>query len=105
VVTLTAGPPGTVVAGFGNGIFGLWSLTTGSALVHRRLHGPVRWLLPRLGRLHAATTLGQHATLDLQVFTRPRCALLREIWKQVAVTWQAGHPTRRPPPPGHPCAR
>lgn len=78
-MSLIPGPPGTLVAGFGNGVFGLWSLANGINLKHRRMHGSVVHLVFSQGILVAAIELGQHATLDLSVFHVPYCELLRRI--------------------------
>ena len=105
VVSLIPGPPGTLVAGFGNGVFGLWSLANGIRLEQRRIHGSVVHLVIRRGLLVAASELGQHATLDLGVFHLPYCELLQQVWRHVGVIWEKGLPRRRRPDPRHRCAR
>ncbi len=105
VVSLLAGPPGTLVAGFGNGAYGLWSLANGIGLDQRHMHGSVAHLLYREGRLTAASELGQHATLDLGVFHLPYCELLRRVWRRVDIIWHKGLPRKRRPDTHHRCAR
>ena len=99
------GPRKTLIAGFANGVFGLWSLANGIRLEHRRIHGSVVHLVYRRPTLVAASELGQHATLDLSVFHRPYCELLRQVWQRVGVVWDKGLPRRRSPNPNHRCAR
>jgi hypothetical protein len=103
-MALALGPSGTLLAGFADGTVGIWNLDNGSRLHHARLHGAVRQLRVRRGTLLAATELGQHLTLDLGVFQRPYCEVLRQLWRQVPVVWEAGLPVLRPPPRQHPCA-
>jgi len=105
VVRLLAGPAGSLAVSFANGSFGIWSLETGSRLYQVRLHGPVVHVLLRGSQLFIASELGQHAMLDLSVFERDHCDLMREVWDAVPVVWEDGHPVLRPPPRDHPCAR
>jgi hypothetical protein len=98
------GPPGTVIAGFANGLLGLWNLDNGARLYATRLHGPIRHLLRDGPALIAATELGDHRRLDLGVFDIDHCALLRAVWRAVPVAWENGLLVRRPPPADHPCA-
>jgi hypothetical protein len=105
VVRIVPGPVGTLIAGFGNGFYGLWSLNNGTLLEHGRLHGPVVHLLPQGRKLYAASELGQYEVMDLGVFHVPYCDLLRQVWTKVPVVWPAGLPVRRPVPAGHRCAR
>jgi hypothetical protein len=104
VVSLVPGPPGTLVAGFGNGVFGLWSLANGIGLEHRRMHGSVVHLVFSKEFLVAASELGQHETLDLSVFHLPYCELLRSVWRRVEIVWHKGLPQRQRPDPHHRCA-
>jgi len=103
VVRLLPGPRQTLIAGFASGVLGVWDLANGSRLHHDRLHGALTHLLLTGDHLLAATDLGQHRTLDLSVFTRPRCEVLRQIWSRVEVVWEGGQPVRRAPDPPHPC--
>jgi hypothetical protein len=103
VTRLVAGPMDTLIAGFADGEIGLWSLRDGSRLDHFQLHGPVTHLALHDSGLLAATDLGDHALIDLGVFHRSRCELMREVWDRVAVEWEDGQPIARPPPADHEC--
>ena len=104
VVRIVEGPMGTVIAGFANGLLGIWSLETGARLADARLHGPVVHLRLEQGRIYAATELGDHLVWDLGIFHRDYCALLREVWQGVPVVWESGLPVVRERPPRHRCA-
>ncbi len=103
VTLLRPGPRGTLLAGYANGQYGLWSWPGGNLLLSRRLHGPVTAALRSGPVLHVATSLGQHDSLDLAVFERPHCQQMRQIWRQVPVGWSQGRPVRRTAPPKHHC--
>jgi hypothetical protein len=105
VVRIVAGPEDTVIAGFGNGLFGLWSLTNGKRLEHGWLRGPVSHLMIKGRKLYVASDLGQHRVLDLGVFHTEYCDLMRQVWRKVPVVWEAGLPVLRTPPKDHRCAR
>jgi len=104
VVRLVPGPEGTLLAGFADGTFGVWSLDNGRALHRAKLHGPVVHLLIEGEMVHAATELGDHLTLDLDAFHRDYCALLADVWADVPVAWRDGRPLATPRPADHPCA-
>jgi hypothetical protein len=103
VVGLLAGPMSTLVVGYANGLLGIWNLANGSRLYAARLHGPVRHLRRVGGRLYAATELGDHLVVDLRVFDRSYCDLLREVWSRVAVVWRGGLPSMQSRPALHRC--
>jgi hypothetical protein len=103
VVELVAGPAGTLIAGFANGVVGLWDVRTGFQIEQVQLHGAAIHLVVRDGVLHAATDLGDHAVLDLSVLEQPRCDLLRRIWDEVPVLWEGGTPIPTPPPREQEC--
>ena len=103
VQRLAPGPMGTLIAGYANGLVGLWSLRNGKRLEHGQLHGPVVHLLLRKGKLYAASELGQHLTMDLAIFHADYCDLLRSIWREVPVVWEGGLPLERPAPDDHTC--
>ena len=105
VERMLEGPLSTLVVGFANGLWGIWSLQTGACLYHSRLHGAIRHLLLDGTRLYVASDLGQHATLDLAVLRMPYCDLLRAVWSEVPVIWEGGLPVRRAPPDDHRCRR
>ena len=97
------GPPGTLIAGYSNGFLGIWQLDNGALLYSTRLHGPVVHLLLKGGRLYAATQLGDHLLLEVGVFQKSYCALMREVWSGLPVVWNGGVQRARPPA-GHRCA-
>jgi hypothetical protein len=103
VVGIVPGPAGTLIAGFANGVLGLWRLENGLQLEHARLHGPVIHLVRQGPRLHAASELGQHLSWDLGVFDLGYCDLLDQIWRQAPIVWEGGLPVVRPPPEDHRC--
>jgi len=103
VVRMLEGPMGTLIVGFASGMMGIWQLDSGALLDQRHLHGPVEHLLLRDGRLHAATELGSHLTLDLAVLFQERCDLLRSVWQHVPVLWNDGLPVPATPPEDHEC--
>jgi WD40 repeat protein len=105
VVRLLAGPRATLVAGFANGIVGIWRADGGVRLYHSWLHGPVAHLLLQSGKLYAATELGDHVVWDLSLLEMPYCDVLRQVWKSVPVLWEGGSPVLRPPPSDHGCSR
>lgn len=105
VVRLMEGPTRTLVAGFANGTVGIWSTVNGAKLETRRLHGPVRFIARKGNRLHVATELGDHAAMDLGVYLRDYCELLREVWAQAPASWEGGRAQLRAPPGQHACAR
>jgi len=105
VVRMISGPGGTLIAGYANGLLGIWDHDTGTLLNQIRLHGPVVHLLLKADELYAATELGQHAVWDLSVFHIDYCQLLREVWNAVPVVWSHSRAVLRQPPPDHSCAR
>ncbi len=104
-VRMLAGPRGTIIIGYANGMVGLWDLSSGARLGHARLHGPVVHLLLEGTQLFAATELGTHLVWDLSALYRDYCQLLNEIWRRVPVVWQDAKPLLQKPPKAHRCAR
>jgi WD40 repeat protein/serine/threonine protein kinase len=104
VVRMLEGPLGTLIVGYANGFLGIWNLQNGALLSDLRLHGPVVHLLLKKNRLYVATELGHHHVLDLDLFFRPYCAVLQEVWGKVPTVWEGGLPVLRTPPAGHACA-
>ncbi|MFH0901974.1 MAG: protein kinase [Pseudomonadota bacterium] len=105
VVSLREGPAGTLVAGYANGVVGMWSLKNGTLLDQAKLHGPVIHMLFSDGKFYAATELGDSLVLDVSVFHAKYCDLLRQVWDRVPVVWEEGLPVVRPAPHRHSCAR
>jgi hypothetical protein len=103
VVHVAPGPAGTLLAGFSDGSFGLWSLDHGHRLYRGRLHGAARHGVFSGDHLVVASDLGQHARVRLRVFHEDYCALLRRVWRAVPAVWVDGRPRRRPPPSDHRC--
>lgn len=97
VTGLLAGPEGTLVVGFADGTVGLWSLENGYRLHVVNLHGPVVHLARIGDALVAVSELGDRHTLDLRVFDRDYCQLLREVWAEVPVVWEGGAAVERAP--------
>jgi WD40 repeat protein len=105
VLRMVPGPGGTLVAGYSDGLVGLWLLQSGLRLDHARLHGAVTHLLLHGRTLHAATELGGRLRWELDHLEGDRCALLREVWRRVPTAWRDGRPLVLPPPDDHPCRR
>jgi WD40 repeat protein len=103
VQLMRLGPKDTLVAGFANGMVGIWDLETRRLLDQVRLHGSVSHLLIEEDKLYAATSIGNHAVVDLKVLVVDRCTLLREVWRKVPMVWEGGKPVPRKPPDNHPC--
>jgi hypothetical protein len=104
-VRLLEGPASTLIAGFGNGMVGLWSIEDGTVQETIKLHGPIRHIARRRDRLLVATELGDHATIDLGDYTESYCDLLRRVWAQVPVGIEAGQIQLQAPLRAHRCAR
>jgi len=105
VTSLRTGPMDTLVAGFGNGTLGLWSLRDGARLHTEKLHGAVTHLRIDGPTLHAATELGDAQIVDLRTFERPYCDVVEDVWSSVPVVWRDGGPVVSDPAPDHPCKR
>jgi len=104
VTRIIPGPMGTLIAGYGNGFVGMWSMRDGKLLADGHIHGPIEHLLLEDHGLYAASSLGQHLVWDLSTFYVERCTLLREVWQRVPVVWQEGRAVAATPPANHPCA-
>jgi WD40 repeat protein len=90
VERIVAGPDGTFAVGYGNGMIGLWNLEDGSRLSADQLHGRVVHLDMEGGNLYVATDLGDFLVLNLQVFYRDYCDLVREVWADIPIVWSQG---------------
>jgi WD40 repeat protein len=88
VTVLAAGPAGTLVAGFANGSFGVWSTGSGERLERGAVHGAVRHLVLQNGVLLVASEVGATATLDLSALTEDYCVLLEQVWSRVPILWR-----------------
>jgi hypothetical protein len=105
VTRLAAGPSGTLVAGFADGRFGVWSTSSGARLAQGGIHGPVRHLALRDEMLVVAGEVGSLASVDLRLLVIDYCDLLREVWSQVPVAWSGQGALLRAPDPTHRCWR
>ncbi len=103
VVRLVHGPGNTLIAGFADGAVGLFSLEDGSALAEFKLHGPAVHILERQQTLYVATALGDHEVIDLSIFARDYCSVLKDVWEHIPVAWEQGEAVIDPPPPDHAC--
>ncbi len=104
-VQIVAGPPHMVLASFADGTIAGWDSTTGRLLERSWLHGATTHLRMDGHRLLALTELGSHGAWDLEVYYQPYCDLLREVWRDVGVGWEAGGAVRRSPDPAHGCQK
>jgi hypothetical protein len=104
-VRLLAGPLGTLIVGYANGVVGLWHLADGTRLAHSRLHGPVVHLVLEGHQLYAASELGGSLVWGLDAFYLEPCELLRRVWQRVPVLWRAGRAEPAPVPRDHRCYR
>ncbi|MFH0900491.1 MAG: hypothetical protein V2A73_07670 [Pseudomonadota bacterium] len=105
MMRLHAGPPGTLIAGFANGMLGLWNIQNGTLLDSARLHGSIAHLLVFEDSLYAATELGSYVVMRLGIFSQDYCELLGDIWNNVPVVWENGLPVALTPPFNHRCRR
>ena len=100
---LALGAMDTLIAGYANGVVGIWNLRTGRRLHHARLHGPVILLQLKGDTLQAATELGGRLSWDLKHLSMRYCQVLHQVWQKVPVVWEAGRPVLRSPPGDHTC--
>jgi WD40 repeat protein/tRNA A-37 threonylcarbamoyl transferase component Bud32 len=103
VMRLSAGPSGTLVAGFADGTFGVWSAKSGVRLEQGSVHGAVRHLVMYDQVLVVASEVGSTVSVDLSVLTVDYCDLLREIWARVPILWRNQGGVEQPPDTAHPC--
>ena len=97
-------PEGILVVGARDGTLGLWTLNDGLPLERWRLHGPVMHLGVGGASVYAASELGDFERVSLEIYRRPWCDLLREVWHEVPIMWCNGRPVVEPPPAPHECA-
>ncbi len=103
VTRVAAGPAGTVAVGFASGEIGLWEPRNGGRLHRWKLHGAITHAAWSDGRLQVATELGDPLEVDLSVYERERCEVLRDVWEDVSLVWEEGHPVVRDVPADHSC--
>ena len=99
------GPMDTIIVGYANGAYGIWSLKNGRRLLSGRLHGAIEHMFLRKGFLYIATELGAYHRQDLSIFRQSYCSLLREVWKRVPTVWSKGVVVVKAPPEGHFCVK
>jgi hypothetical protein len=87
VTRLAGAPSGALAAGFSDGTFGVWSMSSGARIEHGAVHGAVRHLEYDSPRLVVASELGSLASMDLSALTADYCDLLSEVWSRVPVLW------------------
>jgi hypothetical protein len=104
VTALATGPGGVVLAGFANGVAGVWGAADGRPLLSVHLHGPVRHLVHRDQRVLIATDNGDVERLDLTALTQGYCELLREVWASIPAVPRDQGRALVPPDPRHRCA-
>jgi WD40 repeat protein len=103
VTRLGMGPAGTLVAGFADGSFGVWSASSGELLERSAVHGAVQQLIVHGGMLIAASEVGSLAALDLSLLTADYCSLLQEVWSRVPVLWREQGAVLQAPEPSARC--
>lgn len=104
VETMISGPMETLIVGYANGLMKIWSLNNGTSMHHIQLHGPIVHMILRGGNLYTVSELGDYRVVDMSVFYKDYCDLLREVWQKVKIGWEAGLPATLPPPENHPCS-
>ncbi len=92
-----------LLAGFGNGTVGLWSVERGQVMVEQQLYGPVVHLATRGGTVMAASEMGDHSSWELDVLDEPYCSLMQRVWSEVPMVWRQQGLRTEPPPGGHAC--
>ena len=90
VTSLLFGPRKTLVAGYADGLVGVWDLSDGSLLRSSRLHGAIRRLTYQQQTLRATSELGDQREIDLQVIGKGYCAILAGVRQSIPIVWQDG---------------
>ena len=90
VSTLAQGPSGTIIAGFTDGQYGIWSLQDGALLTGGRLHGPIHQIWIEKGALYAVSTLGDVAREDIMIYQEPSEILISRILELIPYRWRRG---------------
>jgi len=103
VTCMAPGPKRILIAGFENGVLGIWNSADGALLDRVRLHGPVTNILIHEKSLHVASELGDVQEIDLSSLHLEYCELMSRVWRSIPVVWQGGHPAHSKPNPGHLC--
>lgn len=102
---LLAGPASTLLVGGRSGFVGVWDTGSGKLLEHAWLHGAPLYMTVVADKLYAASEVGDFEVIDLAIYGRDYCDLMREVWAEAPIVWQAGKPLVAAPDPGHRCAQ
>ncbi len=105
VTLVEAGPAGTIVAGDERGRFAVWPIGSTEPIVTGHLHGAVKHVAVEGHMLAIASDLGSYRTVDLSLLEQPYCELLRQIWREVPVSWIDGRNVIRAEDPTHTCRK
>jgi WD40 repeat protein/serine/threonine protein kinase len=105
VTQLGAGPAGTLLAGFANGTFGIWDVSSGERLDHGAIHGAVSHLVLQGAVLVVASEVGSTAVMDLSVLSEDYCDLLSEVWSRVPALWRDQGAVAQAPDAEHRCLK
>ncbi len=100
---LVAGPGKILLGNHPSGFVGVWDVETGKGAEHFKISGrPQDWFFD--GDIYiVTTTTGDSIAIDLSVYTRPYCDLMREVWDEVPIIWENGKTVLAEPPEDHPC--
>lgn len=90
VTRLAWGPSGTLLAGFENGIVGLWDLNNGDQLLRHEMQGAIVDIQRTDTRWHFVSRAGDLHTWDLATFMKEYCEVLKSLWRQTPLGWQNG---------------
>lgn len=90
VLRICAGPMRTLIAGYQNGAFAIWSLDSGAQLHLQKLNGAVVHLAIEGETLLVASELGDVLALDLSAFASSYAQLMAQVWAKVPVTIEDG---------------
>ncbi len=89
---------------FEDGTVGLWSIESGHFLWSHRLRGIAENIWVRSNVLYTVTEVGDTMTQDISDFTRDRCELLGDVWREMPASWEDGRAQLTPPPEIEGCA-
>jgi WD40 repeat protein/serine/threonine protein kinase len=90
VTSLLFGPKETLIAGFADGLVGVWDSNDGLLLRSSRLHGAVEWLAYEDKALLATSEVGDQRRIDLQVLGKDYCAILKGVRHNIPLVWRDG---------------
>lgn len=105
VSVIAPGPEGMLLAGFEEGLAGVWDVASGQRMHHGWLHGAVIDAVSLDDKAIFVTDLGDRLVVDLRGLRTPYCQFLQEVWRQVPYAWVDGRAVQMEPPRDHPCNR